>query len=179
MDAVAVLRAGQPVLVPTDGVYGICCALEEAATLRLYELKGRAPGRPTAIIAASLDALVALIPELDTSLVLPGPFTCVVPNPAHRFRWLTGDRPDALGVRVPVLPPVTQEVLDVVGAVVATSANEPGEPPASSLDEVAPRIRAACSAEIDGGRLSGAPSTVVDLTGPTPVVLRQGAGELP
>ena len=179
MDAVAALRAGRPVLLPTDGVYGLCCAPEEAATLRLYELKGRAPRRPTAIIAASLDALVAVIPELDTSLVLPGPFTCVVPNPAHRFRWLAGDRPDAIGVRLPELPPETQGVLDTVGAVVATSANEPGEPAAVSLDEVAPRIRAACGAEIDGGRLPGTPSTVVDLTGPTPVVLRQGAGELP
>jgi L-threonylcarbamoyladenylate synthase len=179
LDAVAALRAGQPVLLPTDGVYGLCCALEEAATLRLYELKVRAPSRPTAIIAASLDALVALVPELDTSLVLPGPFTCVVPNPAHRFRWLAGDRPDTLGVRVPALPPQTQRVIAALGTVVATSANEPGEPPASSLDEVAPRIRAACGAEIDGGRLSGTPSTVVDLTGPTPVVLRQGAGELP
>jgi L-threonylcarbamoyladenylate synthase len=179
MEALAALRAGLPVVLPTDGVYGICCAVEEAATLRLYELKGRAPSRPTAIIAASLDALVALIPELDTSLVLPGPFTCVVPNPAHRFRWLAGDRPDAIGLRLPELPPRTQHVVAAVGAVVATSANESGESPALSLDEVAPRIRAACGAEIDGGRLSGTPSTVVDLTGPTPVVLRQGAGELP
>jgi tRNA threonylcarbamoyl adenosine modification protein (Sua5/YciO/YrdC/YwlC family) len=178
VDAVKALRAGQPVLLPTDGVYGLCCAVDEAAALRLYELKGRAQRQPTAIIAASLDALTALIPELDTSLVLPGPFTCVVPNPAHRFRWLAGDRPDAIGVRLPELPPATQRVLEAVGAVVATSANEPGEPPAASLEDVPERIRAGCGDEIEGGRLSGTPSTVVDLTGPTPVVLRQGAGEL-
>ena len=178
MDAVAALRAGEPVLLPTDGVYGLCCAVDEAATLRLYELKGRAPRRPTAIVAASVEALAELVPELDTSLVLPGPFTCVVPNPAHRFRWLAGDRPDAIGVRLPELPPQTRRVLDEVGAVVATSANEPGEPPAGSLDEVPARIRAGCGAEVDGGRLSGTASTVVDLTGRTPVVLRQGAGEL-
>jgi L-threonylcarbamoyladenylate synthase len=179
MDAVAALRAGLPVLLPTDGVYGLCCAVEETATERLYELKGRARRQPTAIIAAGPDALAALIPELDTSLVLPGPFTCVVPNPAHRFRWLAGERPDALGVRLPELPPETQRVLDAVGAVVATSANDPGEPPASSLDEVPRRIREACGAELDGGRLPGTPSTVVDLTGAEPVVLRRGAGDLP
>jgi L-threonylcarbamoyladenylate synthase len=179
VDALAALRAGLPVVLPTDGVYGLCCALEEAATLRLYELKGRAASRPTAIIAASLDALAAIVPELDISLVLPGPFTCVVPNPAHRFRWLTGDRPDALGVRVPVLPVVTQEILDVLGAVAATSANEPGEPAAASLDDVPRRIFESLAAVVDGGRLSGMPSTVLDLTGETPVVLRQGAGELP
>jgi L-threonylcarbamoyladenylate synthase len=179
VDAVAALGAGLPVLLPTDGVYGLCCAVDEAAVERLYELKGRARGRPTAIIGASLDALVALVPELDTSLVLPGPFTCVVPNPAHRFRWLAGERPDAIGVRLPELPPEAQHVLDEVGAVVATSANDPGEPPAGSLHEVPERIRQGCAAEIDGGRLPGTASTVVDCTGPEPVVLRQGAGELP
>jgi tRNA threonylcarbamoyl adenosine modification protein (Sua5/YciO/YrdC/YwlC family) len=178
MDAVAALRTGRPVLLPTDGVYGLCCAVDEAAALRLYELKGRAQRQPTAIIAAGVEALLALIPELDTTLVLPGPFTCVVPNPANRFRWLAGERPDAIGVRLPELPLETQPVLEAVGAVVATSANQPGEPPAASLDDVPERIRAGCGAEIDGGRLSGTPSTVVDLTGPTPVVLRQGAGEL-
>ena len=173
------LRAGLPVLLPTDGVYGLCCAVEEAAALRLYELKGRARRQPTAIIGASIAALLALVPELDGDLVLPGAFTCVVPNPARRFRWLTGDRPDALGVRVPVLPLVTQAVLDAVGAVVATSANDPGEPAAASLDDVPARIRRGCGAEVDAGTLPGTPSTVVDLTGETPVVLRQGAGDLP
>jgi len=176
---VTALRAGLPVLLPTDGVYGLCCAVEETAAVRLYELKGREQRQPTAIIGASVAGLLALVPELDADLVLPGPFTCVVPNPARRFRWLTGDRPDTLGVRVPVLPLVTQAVLDAVGAVVATSANDPGEPAAASLDDVPVRIRHGCGAEVDGGPLSGTPSTVVDLTGETPVVLRQGAGDLP
>jgi len=176
VDAVKALRAGQPVLLPTDGVYGLCCAVDEAAALRLYELKGRAQRQPTAIIAASLDALTALIPELDTSLVLPGPFTCVVPNPAHRFRWLTGDAPEAIGVRVPELPPAARAVVDALGAVAATSANDPGEPAAASLDDVPQRIREGCGAEVDAGTLSGEPSTVLDLTGDEPRVLREGAG---
>jgi len=176
---VTALRAGLPVLLPTDGVYGLCCAVEEAAAVRLYQLKRREQQQPTAILGASVAALLALVPELDADLVLPGPFTRVVPNPAHRFRWLTGDRPETLGVRFPVLPLVTQAVLDAVGAVVATSANEPGEPAAASLDAVAARIRHGCGAELDGGTLPGTPSTVGDLSGETPVVLRQGAGELP
>jgi L-threonylcarbamoyladenylate synthase len=179
LDAVTALGAGLPVLLPTDGVYGLCCAVDEAAALRLYELKGREHDRPTAIIGASVDALLALVPELDADLVLPGPYTCIVPNPAHRFRWLTGDRPETLGVRVPVLPEPTRSVLDAVGAVVATSANDPGDPAAASLPAVPERIRLGCGAEVDGGPLPGTASTVVDLTGETPVVLRQGAGELP
>jgi L-threonylcarbamoyladenylate synthase len=178
VDAVAALRAGQPVLLPTDGVYGLCCALEEAAVARLYELKGREPPRPTAIIAASPEALRELIPEVDPATVLPGPFTSIVRNPARRFPWLAGERGDTIGVRLPLLPPATQAVLDAVGAVAATSANAPGEPPAATLDQVPERIRRGCGAEIDAGRLPGTPSTVVDLTGDAPVVLRQGAGEL-
>jgi L-threonylcarbamoyladenylate synthase len=179
VDAVGALRAGRPVLLPTDGVYGLCCTLDEAAVTRLYELKGRERRQPTAIIAAGPDALRKLIPELDPATVLAGPFTSIVPNPARRFPWLAGENADAIGVRLPVLPPVTQAVLDSVGAVAATSANDPGGPPAASLDEVPERIRRGCGAEIDAGQLPGTPSTVVDLTGEAPVVLRQGAGELP
>lgn len=179
MDAVAALRAGVPVLLPTDGVYGLCCSLDEAAVDRLYELKGRDRGQPTAILAADVDALLAAVPELDPSLVLPGPYTSILPNPALRYPWLTGDRPDTIGVRVPALPEATRDVLAAAGAVVATSANDPGEPPAAFLDEIPARIRDGCGAEVDAGRLPGTPSTVVDLTGPEPVLLRAGAGPYP
>jgi L-threonylcarbamoyladenylate synthase len=179
LDAVTALHAGLPVLLPTDGVYGLCCALDEAAVVRLYELKGRDRNQPTAILAASVDALRAALPELDVSLVLQGPYTAVVPNPAHRYPWLTGDRPDTIGIRLPALPEQTAAVLVEIGAVVATSANDPGEPAAAALDDVPTRIRAACGAEVDAGRLPGTPSTVVDLTGPEPVLLRAGAGPYP
>jgi L-threonylcarbamoyladenylate synthase len=176
MDALAALRAGRCVLLPADGVYGLCCAVDEQAVRGLYELKGRNSHQPTAIVAASIDALLELVPELDRALIRAGPFTCVLPNPAQRFPWLNGERPDTIGVRVPELSAETQAVLDAVGAVVATSANDPGEPAAASLDEVPERIRAAVGATIDGGRLSGTPSTVIDFTGAEPVVLRRGAG---
>jgi L-threonylcarbamoyladenylate synthase len=176
MDAVAALRAGQLVLLPTDGVYGLCCAVDETAARALYALKRRDARQPTAVIGASIDALLTLVPELDREAILTGPFTTVLANPSRRLPFLGGG--ETIGVRIPDLPAATQAVLDAIGAVVATSANEPGEPAAASLDEVPQRIRAACGAEIDAGRLSGAASTVVDMTGETPVVLRQGAGEL-
>ena len=179
MDAVDALRAGEAVLLPADGVYGLCCAVDEAAVRHLYELKGRAARQPTAIIAANADAAVALVPELDPAQLVPGPYTLVLANPARRLPFLAGDRPDTIGVRLPELPDATRRVLDAVGAVVATSANEPGEAAAASLAEVAERIRAGCAAEVDGGRLPGIASTVVDLSGPEPVLLRQGAGAWP
>jgi L-threonylcarbamoyladenylate synthase len=182
MEVIEALRAGRPVLLPADGVYGLCALAEsEQAVRSLYELKGRGAAQPTAVIAASVEVLLEAIPELPSSFVrqlLPGAYTLVLPNPERRFPWLTGDRPATIGVRVANVSAATQSILDAVGLVAATSANEPGEPPAASLDQVPARIREGCGAELDGGALGGEPSTVVDYTGPEPVVLRPGAGDL-
>ena len=178
MDAVAALRAGLPVLLPTDTVYGLCAVPTEEAATRLSELKGRSRQQPTAILAASVDDLLAAVPELDRAQLdrlLPGPFTLVLPNPAGRFPWLTGGQPGPIGVRVPDLPPETREAVASVGAVLATSANDPGGPNPARLDDVPERIRVACGAELDLGSLPGTPSTVLDLTGDEPKVLREGA----
>jgi tRNA threonylcarbamoyl adenosine modification protein (Sua5/YciO/YrdC/YwlC family) len=178
---VEALRRGEPVLLPADGVYGLCSSVGEDAVRRLYALKGRAERQPTAVIAASIEALLELVPELRgrgetiARALLPGAFTLVLPNPARRYPWLNGASPETIGVRVPVLPGVTERVLDEVGAVAATSANEPGEPAAASLDEVPERVRAGCGAELDAGRLPGIASTVLDFTGDEPRVLREGA----
>jgi L-threonylcarbamoyladenylate synthase len=173
------LRAGLPVVLPFDTVYGLAAEPHhEESTRRLYELKGRPATRPTALVAASVDALHAVLPELDLAgawHLLPGPLTLVVPNPAHRFPWLTGANPDALGVRVPELTDATHDVLAAVGAVVATSANRPGEPDPRRLEDVPEEIRAGAAAVVDGGELPGTPSTVVDLTGSEPRILREGA----
>ena len=107
--------------------------------------------------------------------LLPGPFTLVVPNPAVRFPWLAGERPDTIGVRVPVLAGPTAEVLDRVGAVLATSANLAGGRDPRRLEDIPEEIRAGCGVLVDGGELPGTPSTVLDLTGPEPRVLREGA----
>jgi L-threonylcarbamoyladenylate synthase len=178
MDAIAALRAGRSVLLPTDTVYGLCALADEAPVRALYALKGRGVEQPTALLAATVEALLERIPELDERVVralLPGAYTLVLPNPVGRFAWLAGGRPETIGVRVPELPPVAQRVLDAVGAVAATSANEPGEPAAASLDEVPDRIRRGCGAELDAGRLPGTASTVIDFTGEQPLVLREGA----
>jgi tRNA threonylcarbamoyl adenosine modification protein (Sua5/YciO/YrdC/YwlC family) len=167
------------VLLPTDTVYGLCAlADDEAAVRALYELKGRGAEQPTAIIAASVADLVKLVPELDRralEAVFPGQYTLVLRNPLRRYPWLNGIRPETIGVRVPELPPAAQDVVAAVGAVAATSANDPGEPPAADLQDVPERIRRACGAEVDAGRLPGTASTVIDLSGAEPVVLREGA----
>lgn len=181
-DAVQALRAGKPVVLPFDTVYGLAAEpYRDESTRRLYRLKGRDETQPSALVASSLDYLLECVPELRgraaslARLLLPGPVTLILPNQARRFRWITGSNPEAIGVRVPELDGPGNEVLNRVGAVVATSANHPGEPDPKRLDEVSEEIRAGAGAVVDGGALPGTPSTVVDLTGPEPRVLREGA----
>ena len=181
-EAVTAIRSGRPVVLPTDTVYGLCASpYSYDAALRLYLLKGREGTHPTALLAHDVDMLLECVPELRgraatvARALLPGPFTLVLPNPARRFRWLTGVRPDTIGVRVAELPPGTAEVLERVGAVAATSANRPGGDDPRTLPDVPGEIRAGAAAELDGGELAGVPSTVLDLTGPEPTVVREGA----
>jgi tRNA threonylcarbamoyl adenosine modification protein (Sua5/YciO/YrdC/YwlC family) len=168
------LRAGRPALFPTDTVYGLVSLPSEAAVAALYALKGRRPDQPTALIAASAEQLLEAIPELDPTRLLRGPYTLVLPNPGRRLPWLAGTRPDAIGVRLPDLSTAATAVLEAVGCVAATSANDPGGPDPLTLDDVPDRLRRACPA-LDEGPLRGVASTVVDLAGPEPRILREGA----
>jgi L-threonylcarbamoyladenylate synthase len=180
--AIDAVRAGKPVLLPTDTVYGLCTtAYRDEPASQLYRLKGRDRAQPMAFVASSIELLLECVPELRgragviARTLLPGPYTLVLPNPAGRYPWLTGERSDTIGVRLPELPGPAQRVLDAVGCIAATSANEAGGPDPATLDEVPTRIRSACAAEIDAGRLPGTPSTVIDFTAPEPVVIREGA----
>ena len=175
----AALRAGRVVVIPTDTVYGLAVmARSEAAVNALYELKGRADRQPTAVVAASVDTLLEVVPEAPERILralLPGPYTLVVPNPAGRLPWLCGGDATAIGVRVPAVDGVAREVLVGAGPLAATSANHPGGGDPNSVSEIPRGLRATVAAIVDVGRLPGVPSTVIDLTGPTPVVLREGA----
>ena len=153
----------------------------EPAARALYAAKGRPASQPTALLFASVDALADRIPELSAAgarvarALLPGALTLVLPNPARRYEWLNEARPDALGVRVPRIEGPAAAVLEALGALVATSANLPGGPDPRRVEDVPTAIRAHAAAVVDGGALPGTPSTVVDLTGPEPRVLREGA----
>jgi len=177
-DAVEALRNGLTVVLPTDTVYGLCAVATRVATERMYALKGRPFGQPSALLAASVEQLLDAVPELDEHLVralLPGPFTLVLPNRAGRYPWLTGETPQAIGVRVPELPASARAVVAAAGPVVATSANLPGGRDPRRLDDVPTELRERVAALVDGGELPGTPSTVVDLTADEPRVIREGA----
>ena len=181
-EAVAAIREGQLVVIPTDTVYGLACSpYREKPVQELSALKGRGAGQPIALVASSLDWLLECVPELRgraavlARALLPGPYTLVLPNPARRYPWLNGDRPDTIGVRIPDVDGRAREILDRVGAIAATSANRHGDADPLRLADVPQEILAAVAVAVDGGELPGAPSTVLDLTGTEPVVLREGA----
>lgn len=164
--AIEALRAGRAVILPTDTVYGLCALPGHEDVL--YELKARDRSKPVARLAADVDALSRSLPHLDRGLLealLPGPYTLVFAT--------TGGA--TVGVRVPDLPPAAAKVVRAVGAVAATSANASGGPDPRRVEDVPKAIRRACAAVVDVGELPGTPSTVLDLTGPEPVVLREGA----
>lgn len=165
MNAVDALRAGLAVILPTDTVYGLCALPGHEDVL--YELKGRDRSKPIALLAADLDALLEAVPGLDRALLagyLPGSYTLVVPVPAG----------GKVGVRVPDLPPEAAAVLRAVGVVCATSANASGGADPRRVADVPEEIRVACGAIVDAGELPGIPSTVLDLTGAEPRILRDG-----
>jgi L-threonylcarbamoyladenylate synthase len=181
-EVVAAIREGQPVVVPTDTVYGLGAdPYREAPVRRLYRLKGRDELQPTALVAADVDVLLDAVPELRgrgaaiAGALLPGPYTLILPNPARRLHWLTGNRPTTIGVRVPDVTGDAAELFRRVRAIAATSANHPGEPDPRSVNEIPEELREGCGAVLDVGELPGTPSTVLDLTGAEPVVVREGA----
>ena len=181
-EAVTALRAGLPVILPTDTVYGLCAdGYREEPVRRLARLKGRPDGMPLALLASDLEIILDAVPELRgraavlARALLPGPFTLVLPNPGRRFRWLTGSNPESIGIRVPELPDESRAVLDRVGAVAATSANLHGGRDPARPGDIPEEIWRGAGALVDAGALPGTPSTVVDLTGPQPRVMREGA----
>jgi L-threonylcarbamoyladenylate synthase len=175
-DVAHAVEDGAAVVIPTDTVYGLACRPDrEDAVHRLSDLKGRSADQPIALVGASFDALRALVPELPEHGLLVGPFTFVVGNPERRLPWLSGARPETIGVRIPDVTGAAAELLERVGVVAATSANLHGGPDPCRLDDVPDEIRSAVAAVLDVGELPGAPSTVIDLTGYVPRVLREGA----
>jgi L-threonylcarbamoyladenylate synthase len=156
-------------------------AYREDAARQLSKLKGRAD-QPIALLASDLEVILDAIPELRgrsaeiAAALLPGPYTLVLPNPARRFPGLSAGR-NTIGIRVPDLPEPTATVLDRAGAVAATSANRHGEADPRVVGDIPEQIRSA-AVVVDAGELPGVPSTVLDLTGAEPLVLRAGAGNV-
>jgi tRNA threonylcarbamoyl adenosine modification protein (Sua5/YciO/YrdC/YwlC family) len=179
--AVTALRRGELVVLPTDTVYGIAAdAFSPAAVARLLEAKGRGRDMPVPVLVGSwrtIDGLAEHVPQVARQLVeafWPGPLTLVV-RAAPSLAWDLGETRGTVAVRMP-LHPVALAVLDATGPLAVSSANRSGLPPAVDADDAERQLGGAVSVYLDGGP-SGepVPSTIVDLTGDSPRVLRAGA----
>lgn len=182
MDVTAAARAikrGEIVGVPTDTVYGLAVDLyDEAALNRLDDLKGREGNKPIAILVASLEQGLVLGAMSDRALELadrywPGAATLVVPRLDTAPEWL-GDRGRrTVGLRCPDHP-VALALLELTGPLAVTSANRADSYPVTTADEARAVFDGEVLTYLPGDAGGGAPSTLIDLTQPTEVVLRQG-----
>jgi L-threonylcarbamoyladenylate synthase len=175
------IAAGGVAVFPADGLYGLACdPLDAAAIERIHQIKSRDEGKPSAVMYFSPLAMRELVEGLGArtrqavGALLPGPATLVVANPERRYPLACGEDPARLGIRL-----IEGPLAGAMCPVFQTSANRSGERAPASLDEVPAEIVAAADLAIDGGTLTGLPSTVVDLssfdtTGEW-IVLREGA----
>jgi L-threonylcarbamoyladenylate synthase len=179
-DAVAALRAGEPVVLPTDTVYGIAVAVAvPGATARIFEIKERPTTVPLPVLVADEAQAreIAEVGPLAAELMerfWPGGLTIVLPRRASFTADLGGEDATTDGLRVPAHP-VPVDLARRVGPLATTSANLHGRPTAPTAREVAAELGAGVAVVIDGGRCDGAPSTVVRVEDGAIEVLRQGA----
>ena len=147
---------------------GSCSLPTEAAVDRALRAQGPPPEQPTALVAATSSSCSRPFPSSSrrSSPGPAGPYTLVLPNPARRFRWLTGASPDTIGVRVPALRRAAARPRSC-RLHRGDECERPGGPDPRTLDDVPERLRDGC-ARRSTGPLPGTPSTVVDLTGAEP-----------
>ncbi|HEV2974270.1 MAG TPA: L-threonylcarbamoyladenylate synthase [Solirubrobacteraceae bacterium] len=164
------VAGGGVAVFPTDTVYGVCCDPDDrAAAQRLYELKGRPPARPAAVMFFALAPALRALPKLSLSercalqALLPGPVTLLIENRSSDFLAACRSDPATLGLRVPWLPDGLHALAAIADPVMQTSANLTGEPDARTLADVPAVLRDGADVVLDGGALPGIASTVVDL----------------
>jgi tRNA threonylcarbamoyl adenosine modification protein (Sua5/YciO/YrdC/YwlC family) len=179
--AVEVLESGGVIAYPTDTVYGLGCdILQKKAVDALYRIKGMKPDHPVAFVCPDLSDIARYAMVHNTSYrimrhLLPGPYCFILPATREVPRVLMMKR-RTVGIRVPKHDVVQALVRELGRPIVSSSAtwddqvlNEP--------DDIEARFRA-LDLVLDAGPGGLEPSTVVDLTGPEPVVVREGAGPI-
>ncbi|HEX2240255.1 MAG TPA: L-threonylcarbamoyladenylate synthase [Actinomycetota bacterium] len=177
--AVAALRAGKLVVMPTDTVYGVAAALDVPdAIAAIFALKGRSEDRPLPVLGASSQALESIVAFDDRARRLadkfwPGPLTLVLPRAAEFGADLGAGAEDSVGVRVPGSE-LALQLLKSSGPLAVTSANRSGEPAAATVAEARASLGDGVAVYLDEGPAQGTESTVLSLVG-EPTILRPGA----
>ena len=179
-EATAALRKGELTVLPTDTVYGVGVdAFNPEAVTALLAAKGRGRQMPPPVLVGSRRAALALVEDVSSSgndLIdefWPGGLTLVFRS-AKSLVWDLGDTKGTVAVRMP-MQPVALGLLRETGPLAVTSANLTGSPPATTADDAEAQLGAAVSIYLDDGPCTAdVPSTIVDMTGAVPRLLRRG-----
>lgn len=179
--AAACILAGGVVAFPTDTLYGLAAdPRNEAGVRKVFAVKQRPADRPLPLIAGTAGAAAGAarltpVAQRLAARFWPGPLTLIVPaDPAIVADVHQGS--GHVGIRVPDHAVARALALAAGGVVTATSANRSGEPAAELAEAVLDLVTAGLDLLLDAGPVrGGAPSTVVDVTGERPVLVRAGA----
>ena len=179
--AAGAVRSGRLVVLPTDTLYGLGAdAFSSVAVRALLAAKGRGPDMPVPVLVGSwntIDGLVTNVPAAARELLeafWPGGLSLVLPH-APSLNWDLGITRGTVMLRMP-LHPVALELLREIGPMAVSSANISGRPPATTVAEATDQLGSSVAVYLDGGPCRvGVASTIVDLTGDEPRVLREGA----
>jgi L-threonylcarbamoyladenylate synthase len=177
--ALRVLRQGGVVACPTETLVGLLADAENPRAVEaVLRVKGRGAEKAIALLVPGLEsarALAELSPEAEALAVAhwPGPLTIVARARGEVQGALTRD--GKVGMRVPGPSLAQALVARFGGPLTATSANRAGEPAVASTRDLDPRVRSAVDMVLEGESPGGPPSTLVDVSGDAPRVLRAGA----
>jgi tRNA threonylcarbamoyl adenosine modification protein (Sua5/YciO/YrdC/YwlC family) len=178
---VRAVKRGKLVVLPTDTVYGIGCdAFNTGAVTALQEAKGRGPAKPPPVLVGAPSTLPGISAQSGgvvkklTDAFWPGALT-IVCREQPSLTWNLGDAAGTVAVRMP-LHPVAIEILRETGPMAVSSANISGSPPARTAKEAREQLGESVAIYLESFPAEDVvPSTIVDVTGETPRVLREGA----
>ena len=183
--AAEALRKGEIIIYPTDTLYGLGAdATSEKAVEKVRKAKGRDDAKPISIICSGLGMIrecCEVSPGSEETLagIFPGPYTAILQMKKGKLAKGLGSA-ETVGVRVPKYFLLLDIVRTCGFPITATSANLSGGKDPCSLPDILEKVKSKASVLIDGGKCHhSAPSTIIDLTGKEPKLLRKGAGEFP
>ncbi len=178
--AIAALKAGELAVLPTETVYGIFAdATNEAAVQKLYAVKGRPVEKALNMNVADYDTILkysvhqpAYLEKLVQTF-LPGPLTIILEASPEVPEWIHVGK-TTVGFRMPSIP-ATQEVIKALGVLVGPSANLTGSPSPRFYDDLTSAILDKATVAFQDDSVYGLDTTILDLSGEMPKILRQGA----
>jgi L-threonylcarbamoyladenylate synthase len=160
------IAGGGVAVFPADGLYGLACdPLSATAVERIHRIKGRDDGKPSAVLYFSPLAMRELVADLGprareaVAALMPGPVTLVVANRQRRYPFACREDLERLGIRL-----IAGSLAGAMCPVFQTSANISGELAPASFDAIPIEVLGGADLAIDGGELTGLPSTVIDIT---------------